>query len=124
MRKKDTILIIDDDEHLSSLYRVKFEKEGFAVIYCRNGQEGFDALRNGLRPAAIVLDLIMPVMDGLTFLREASYKLHLPPVIVMTSEEEDVKKLDAVLHGAHLYLSKASVTPKGVVDEIRKILAS
>ena len=124
MAASRTILLIDDDSVLTELYRAKFEGAGYAVVICHNGKKGFDALRNGLQPDVIVLDLMMPVMDGLTFLQEAAYKLRLPPVIVMTSQEEDAKKLDALLHGAHAYVIKARVTPKDLLEEIRLLLMS
>ncbi len=117
-----TILIIDDDEILSSLYKTKFERVGYKVAICKNGKEAFDAMLNGLKPSIIVLDINMPVMDGLTFLKEASFKLHLPPIIVMTSEEADSTRLDSLVHGAHAYVIKATVTPSDLLIQIESLL--
>ena len=123
MTTASAILIIDDDQVLTELYRSKFEKEGYAVTVCHDGQQGFDTLRGGLKPDVIVLDLMMPVMDGITFLREASYKLRLPPIIVMTSQDQDAKKLEALIHGAHAYVIKAQVTPMDLLEQIRLLLS-
>ncbi len=122
MSEVKTILIVDDDAVLADLYRVKFERAGYAVVTCRNGREAFDTLAGGLKPIVIILDLIMPEVDGLTFLQEASYKLRLPPVIVMTSEESDVAKLEVHMRGAHAYLIKAKVSPADVLEQIKYML--
>jgi CheY-like chemotaxis protein len=64
-----SVLIIEDDEDVRELQRAILESEGFEVRTARNGRDGLLAMRER-RPSVIVLDLMMPVMDGLTFLQE------------------------------------------------------
>jgi DNA-binding response OmpR family regulator len=62
------VLVIDDDIDIRTLLELVFEQAGFAVITAANGEEGLRAARLA-RPAVIVLDLMMPVMDGFEFRR-------------------------------------------------------
>jgi len=67
---KHTILIVDDDKFLLGMYSVKFQKEGFEVVTASDGGEALGKLKEGLLPDVIVLDIVMPVMDGLELLEK------------------------------------------------------
>ncbi|HEY7426002.1 MAG TPA: response regulator [Gemmataceae bacterium] len=82
-----SILIIEDDELIRRAMQMVLEWEGYHVSCVNNGQEALDALRSGERPALILLDVMMPVLDGQQFrqeqLRDAS--LAAIPVIVVSA---------------------------------------
>jgi CheY-like chemotaxis protein len=61
------ILVVDDDEDIRETLRIALELQGYHVLTAGNGREALDALRRGPRPGMILLDLMMPVLDGWTF---------------------------------------------------------
>ena len=67
MNKK--ILIIDDDEFLLDMYSLKFREAGFQVEVGRSGEEALNLVRQGLKPEVVLLDIVMPTIDGFEFLR-------------------------------------------------------
>jgi CheY-like chemotaxis protein len=92
-----TVLVVEDDPGARELLRCALEKEGWQVVEAANGQAGLDRLA-GIRPSLILLDLMMPVMDGFEFLQELSKRplLHVAPVVVITARElteEDRRRL-------------------------------
>ena len=102
------ILIVEDDPALALGLCDALEFEGFAVVHAKNGKEGIDALARDGEPDLILLDINMPVMDGLEFMAQAvmtENKRRVPVVIVTTEgQPEDVKRgMDA---GARAYLRK------------------
>ena len=62
------ILIIDDDEFLLDMYAVKFKEEGFEVEVARGGKEALDRIKEGVYPEIVLLDVVMPGMDGFELL--------------------------------------------------------
>lgn len=82
-----SILIVEDDELIRRAMQMVLEWEGYTVFCVNNGQEALDVLRAGRRPALIVLDIMMPVLDGQQFrdeqLRDSS--LAAIPVIVVSA---------------------------------------
>ena len=82
------ILIVDDDKDVRSALAELLEGEGYTVAGAHNGHEALKLMRDGLHPAIILLDLMMPVMDGWDFRREQQRDpalLHVPVVIVSAS---------------------------------------
>jgi CheY-like chemotaxis protein len=81
------ILIIDDDLAIREALSEVIESRGFSVISAANGKEALSLLRSVALPAAIMLDLMMPVMDGYTFLEEQRKDPHLAsiPVAILTA---------------------------------------
>lgn len=83
----DSILIVDDDTDVREVLGELLADEGYATRTCPNGRAALEMLRGGARPGLILLDLMMPVMDGWQFraeqLRDAS--LRSIPVVVMTA---------------------------------------
>ena len=84
---KSLVLIIDDDEGIRTALAELLELSGYQVAVAADGQEGLELLAVGLEPNAIVLDLMMPRMDGWTFLSRlrADPKFHEMPVVVTTA---------------------------------------
>ena len=81
------ILIVEDDKDLRETLRDALELEGYAAVCAENGQAALRHLATGCRPCMILLDLMMPVMDGWTFRRELlkDPSLAAIPVVVMTA---------------------------------------
>ena len=88
-----TILVVDDDEMIQESIREVLADEGYQVVLAQNGQEALARLRNGDRPSLILLDLMMPVMDGWQFRAEQKRdpRLSAIPVVVITAAGSAVK---------------------------------
>jgi DNA-binding response OmpR family regulator len=121
--KKTRILLIEDDTFLVEMYTTKFEIEGFEVVAAEDGKKGLDMAKKD-NPDIILLDILMPKMDGFAVLDalKGDIKLAEIPVIMLTNlgQKDDVKK--GFEKGAVGYLIKAHFMPSEVVDKIKKIL--
>ncbi|MDD4290190.1 MAG: response regulator [Patescibacteria group bacterium] len=121
--KKIKVLIVEDEEMLVNMYISKFEKEGFEPMKASNGKAGLE-LAQKENPDIILLDVIMPEMDGFMVLRElkSGTKTKNIPIIMLTNlgQDEDIKKGNEL--GAKDYLVKANLTPAQVVDKVKEIL--
>ena len=114
-----TILVVDDEERLRSLLRAYFTQEGFRVLTAADGSEAL-RVANQEKPDLIILDLMMPKMDGYEFMRQYREK-HQTPIIVLTAK---VGEADAVLGlemGADDYVTKP-LSPRVLVARVRAIL--
>lgn len=118
------IAIIEDDQVISQMYRMKFEADGFEVQLAENGEQGVELVK-AFKPDIILLDMKMPHMDGSEAL--AQIRAHdwgkTIPVIVLTNlgEEEAPKSLRSM--GIHSYIVKADLTPRQVVSRVKEALA-
>jgi DNA-binding response OmpR family regulator len=120
---KVKILLIEDDPFLLSMYTTKFELENFEVITTDDGEKGLKMASKEM-PDVILLDIILPKMDGFEVLRmiKADKKLKTIPVILLTnlSQKNDIDK--GLSMGAEDYLIKAHFMPSEVVEKVKKIL--
>jgi CheY-like chemotaxis protein len=93
-----TLLLVDDDPDIRETLAEFLGYEGYAVTTAGNGREALDQLREGLRPCAVLLDLMMPVMDGFQFLelRQQDAELAAMPVIVISAGSQALKSLSGV----------------------------
>lgn len=118
------ILLVEDDEMLHSMYTQKFEKEGYEVISAYNGADGVKKAQTE-SPSLILMDIIMPKMDGFVALKKIKKKDETKdiPVIMLTNlgQEEDVKKGKEL--GADDYFIKANHTPAEVVAKVKELLS-
>lgn len=118
-----TILVIEDEVALSCALRDKFMRNGFAVLEAKNGKIGLEiALRE--HPDLILLDIIMPVMDGMAVLhqlRKDSWGRN-AQVILLTNLSEVGKVAESLSHGVHDYLVKSDWTLKDIVNKVREKL--
>ena len=121
MSKK--ILVVEDEQSLLSALVAKFSKENFKVIEARDGEQGLErALAE--HPDLILLDIVMPKMDGVTMLKrlrrnEWGKKV---PVIMLTNLSDDKKVEEAVKFGSHDYLVKSDWSINDVVKKVRSKL--
>ncbi|MFH2063467.1 MAG: response regulator [bacterium] len=122
--KKPSVLIIDDDAFLSGIYATKLDLEGFRVLTARDGEEGL-RLAGEEHPAVILLDVLMPKLDGFETLKRLKSEAGTKdiPVIMLTNlgQKEDIEQ--AKSDGAEDYLIKAHFVPAEAVEKIRGILS-
>lgn len=120
------ILIVDDDKFLLNMYSIKFQKEKFAVTTAGDGLDALKKLQEGLSPDAIVLDIVMPVMDGLEFLEKMRAEdLSKNATLLILSNQgqsSDIEKAKRL--GIDGYIVKATTVPSEVVGEVLRMLAN
>jgi CheY-like chemotaxis protein len=119
------ILIIDDDTFLLGIYSVKFQKSGFEVKVAAAGSEAFAILKGGYAPDIILLDLVMPILDGFA-VYENIKKENLAPLavtIMLTNQglSSDIQRAKEL--GIQGYIIKATTIPAEVVSEALDIFA-
>ncbi|MBU1163963.1 response regulator [Patescibacteria group bacterium] len=120
---KKKILIVEDEAFLLDLYQAKLVKEGFEVVTCINGEEGIACVIDH-SPDLILLDILMPKVDGFGLLEEIK---KLPgtkkiPVIIFSnlSQKEQIDK--GLKLGAASYIVKTSVTPAQLAQKLKDFL--
>jgi DNA-binding response OmpR family regulator len=121
--KPHKILVVEDETFLVKIYSVKLKKEGYDVEIATDGEEAV-RLAEEFSPDLILLDLILPKMNGFEALEEIRSKppLKKTPVIVLSNlgQEEDIKRAKAL--GATDYLVKANFSIQDVVLKIKETL--
>jgi two-component system response regulator ResD len=123
-KKNINILIVDDDKFLLDMYSIKFGEHGFDVTSCLGSVEAYEKLKaHEIEPDVMLLDVVMPTMDGFEFLEKVNKEnlIGETVVIMLTNlgQEEDVKRGRAL--GAKGYIVKASATPTEVVQEVSSL---
>ncbi len=99
------ILIADDERDIRNLLKINFEKNGFSVYVASNGLEAFNIIEKE-EIDLIVLDVMMPVLDGFNFLHKIRDKNILIPVIFLTARDNEIDKILGLRLGADDFLSK------------------
>lgn len=114
------ILIIDDDAFLLDMYALKFSQKNFDVTTSAGTTDALDKLRVGYKPDVLLVDLVMPTMDGFQFLeqlhKEKLAESTLKLVLSNLSQPEDVER--SLKLGAAGHIVKASATPSEVVERV------
>jgi len=114
-----TVMIVDDEERLRSLVSAYLAQEGFTVLTAANGQEALRLARQE-KPDLIILDLMMPEMDGYEFMRR--YKRERDtPVIMLTAKVDDEDKVLGLELGADDYVTKP-FSPRVLAARVRAVL--
>lgn len=119
------IAIIEDDQAISQMYRIKFETEGYDVETASNGKLGLE-LAEKMRPDIILLDLMMPEMNGdemLTKLRATAWGKNIK-VIILTNVGEQEAPETLKEHGVRRFIVKAEMTPRQVAEMVKAELAA
>src|SRR6478672_8987014 len=120
------ILIAEDDQFVANICRGKFQSEGFEVATAADGSAAIGMLKKD-RPDAVVLDLMLPVMDGISVLRfiRSHQDLRGVPVIVLSNSAYfSGLAQSAWAAGATNFLNKSDHGPEELVKEVRKLLAA
>ncbi len=98
------ILLIEDEKPLSKVLKYNFEKEGYAVLCAFDGQEGLELFQEE-RPDLIVLDLMIPKMNGMELLKAVRLKSK-TPVLILTAKKDEVDRVLGLEMGADDYVTK------------------
>lgn len=121
MSKK--VLIIEDDQTISNMYQTGLNQDGYEITLAENGEKGL-ALAQEMHPDIILLDIIMPKMDGFAVLghlkKDKSTKKI--PVIMLTNLGQDDDRQRGKKLGAVDYVVKADFTPLQISEKIKKYL--
>lgn len=117
------ILIVEDDDSIRNLYNTKLTNSGFDVEVAENGQIGLEKAKKFV-PELILLDVMMPVMDGFEMLKRLRKEkgFEETPVIILSNYGEVDQMTEGFTTGATDYLVKAEHTPSDVVDIVRDTL--
>lgn len=125
-KEKYKILIVDDDAFLLDMYALKFSQSNFEVSTASNPEKALEMLRGGYTPHIMLLDVLMPIMDGFQLLKvmqdEKLIPLTIKIILSNRGQQSDIKLGESL--GASGYIVKASMTPSEVVTEVMKIVGS
>ena len=115
----ELILLVDDEPNIVELAKLYLEREGFRVISVGDGQAALDRADKD-RPALMVLDLMLPALDGYEVCRRVRAKSDLP-ILMLTARDEDIDKIIGLELGADDYLTKP-FNPRELVARVKAIL--
>ncbi|MEK6719580.1 MAG: response regulator transcription factor [Chloroflexota bacterium] len=114
-----TILIVDDERHIVDLLRLYLEKEGYAVVAAADGEEAL-VLHARHDPSLVILDLMLPKVDGFEVCRELRRRGD-TPIIMLTARSDDVDAVVGLELGADDYVTKP-FNPRALVARVRAVL--
>jgi DNA-binding response OmpR family regulator len=117
------IAIVEDDVAKSQMNRIKFESEGYTVETAENGKLGLELIKD-MKPDIVLLDLMMPEMDGeemLTKLRESPHGKNMK-VIILTNMGESEAPASIKEMGVEAFILKANMTPRQVAELVKEHL--
>lgn len=113
------ILMIDDEVNISDLARMYLTKEGFDLINAEDGNEGLKLFREK-KPTLLILDLMLPGIDGLEICRQVR-KESTVPIIMLTARGDDIDRIVGLELGADDYLTKP-FNPRELVARVKAVL--
>ena len=117
------IAIIEDDHSILEMYTLKFEVEDFEVVTALNGELGLELIE-AAKPDLILLDLMMPKMDGAHMLKELRNKpwgKNIPVIILTNISGDEAPEILSELNVID-YIIKANSTPQAVLDKVKSVL--
>lgn len=119
---KQTILVVDDERDLLDLIEYNLKKEGFKVLKAENGEEGISKAKEH-KPDLILLDIMMPKMDGLEAVEimRKDEDLKKTPIIFLTARSDEKTEIDGLNKGGDDYITKPISTTK-LVSRIKAVL--
>ena len=115
-------LIIDDSRSMRQMVSFTLREAGFEFMEAENGQDALDKLR-GQKFGVIITDLNMPVMDGINFIRKAraTIEARFLPILILTTESQQEKKLEAKAAGATGWIVKP-FEPEKLIQTLQKVM--
>ena len=117
------IAIVEDDQAISEMYRIKFEAEGYTVETAENGKLGLELIEK-MKPNVVLLDLMMPVMDGeevLAHLRASDWGKEIKVIVLTNRGEQEIPEQVRDL-GVLAVILKANMTPRQVAELVKSKL--
>jgi len=122
--KKIKIFIIDDDSFLLDMYALKFSQSNFEVDTALGSEIALEKLKSGLKCDVVLLDIIMPVMDGFELLKKIKEEKLIPgsTMIILSNKGEKSDILRGQDLGASGYIIKSNTTPSEVIQQVVGIL--
>jgi len=114
------ILVVEDDEILSHALYTLLTRRGYNVVRAFNGKEALEKAA-GFRPEIILLDLVMPIMGGMEFLRRFKNESHIP-IIIFSSLDSPADVHEALRLGATRYMLKSWATPDELFRAINEVV--
>lgn len=118
-----SILLVDDDLTLREMYSERLKAEGFVVEMARDGEEALSKATE-MHPSIILLDIMMPKINGLDVLKKLREQEETKtiPVIVLTALIQDREKLESITRGADDYIVKSETMPGEVIQKVKDLL--
>jgi len=116
----ELILLVDDEPSIIQLSRMYFEREGFRVQDAGDGEAALEAAAK-LKPALIVLDVMLPKLDGFEVCRKLRAANNQTPILMLTARDDDIDKILGLELGADDYLTKP-FNPRELVARVKAIL--
>jgi two-component system alkaline phosphatase synthesis response regulator PhoP len=116
----ELVLVVDDEPNIVELQRLYLEREGFRVDTAGDGPAALEAAAR-LHPALIILDIMLPGMDGLEVCRKLRTANDPVPILMVTARDEDIDKIIGLEMGADDYLTKP-FNPRELVARVKAIL--
>jgi two-component system OmpR family response regulator len=117
--ERPSILVVDDDPHLREVVGFALSQAGFHVEQASNGRAGLEQVRRSV-PTLIVLDIMMPEMDGLEMCREVR-RTHEVPIVFLSSRDDEVDRILGLELGGDDYIAKP-FSPRELVARIKAVL--
>jgi two-component system, OmpR family, alkaline phosphatase synthesis response regulator PhoP len=116
----ETILVIEDEDAISSFVAAYLRKDGFDVVATPSGREALGFVRAN-QPSLVILDLMLPDLDGMEVCRRIRETGDQPPILMLTARDDDLDKIAGLDAGADDYLTKP-FNPRELVARVRAIL--
>jgi two-component system, OmpR family, alkaline phosphatase synthesis response regulator PhoP len=116
----ELILLVDDEPSIIQLSRMYFERDGFRVQEIGDGEAALEAVAK-YHPALIVLDVMLPKLDGFEVCRKLRASGDATPIIMLTARDEDIDKILGLELGADDYLTKP-FNPRELIARVKAIL--
>ena len=114
-----TILVVDDDPHIREVVRFALEKAGFAVVEASDGREAMERFGEAT-PALVILDILMPELDGTEVCRQLR-QTTTTPIVFLSSKDEEVDRIVGLELGGDDYVTKP-FSPRELVARVRAVL--
>lgn len=122
--EKKTIMIVDDDSFLLDMYAMRFTQAGFEVLTAMSANEALTKLREGITPAVMLLDVVMPTTDGFELLETINSEGLIPKTIKIylsnLGQDQDIERGKSL--GAASYIVKANSTPSEVLTRVEEVM--
>jgi len=116
---RESILVVDDEAHIVELARLYLEREGFQVRSALSGEQALEEVQSRL-PALVVLDVMLPGIDGFDVCRKIRAQSNVP-ILMLTAREDDLDKIVGLELGADDYMTKP-FNPRELVARVKAIL--